>query len=306
MNLQEAYSILELPFGSSEAEVKKRYREFTKKYHPDVNKETEAEDKFKKINEAYSLINTPNNKNPRKFTYIDLQPIELHVEISFKESVLGCKKALKFTRKNKCPICDGQGERIIDNGCPKCKGKGKIVQQQGNFIISRTCDKCMGKSDTKICDQCEEGVVETETSITVNIPGGVKSGNVLRLGGMGNYVGLRFNQYSNPFFEDIERFTDAHVNITVQPYFDLKIMEENVVSELELSLLEAIQGTKKHVNTIIDLKEVAIPPLSKNKDEILLPNLGVNAKGSHKLVLKVNYPTDAEDLARLVEALKQR
>jgi DnaJ-class molecular chaperone len=45
MNLQEAYSILELSPGTSAEDAKKRYRELTKKFHPDVNKELKIDSK---------------------------------------------------------------------------------------------------------------------------------------------------------------------------------------------------------------------------------------------------------------------
>ena len=52
MNLNEAYLILELSEDASPEEAKKKYRELTKKYHPDINKDDGAEDRFKRINEA--------------------------------------------------------------------------------------------------------------------------------------------------------------------------------------------------------------------------------------------------------------
>ena len=55
MNLKEAYTTLELAEGASPEEAKKKYRELTKKLHPDVNKDPGAEAKFKKINEAYRM-----------------------------------------------------------------------------------------------------------------------------------------------------------------------------------------------------------------------------------------------------------
>ena len=58
MNLKEAYSILEIPQGTPPEDAKKKYRELTKKYHPDINKDAGAEDKFKKINEAYQVVSS--------------------------------------------------------------------------------------------------------------------------------------------------------------------------------------------------------------------------------------------------------
>ena len=51
------YEALGLKEGATKKEIKKAYRELALKYHPDTNPDnTEAEDTFKKINEAYSVL----------------------------------------------------------------------------------------------------------------------------------------------------------------------------------------------------------------------------------------------------------
>lgn len=50
------YDILGVPRNADEKEVKKAYRNLARKYHPDVCKEAGAEEKFKQINEAYSVL----------------------------------------------------------------------------------------------------------------------------------------------------------------------------------------------------------------------------------------------------------
>ncbi len=62
MNKRDYYEVLGLAKGASEAEIKKAYRSLAKKYHPDVNKEADAEAKFKEINEAYEVLSDPQKK----------------------------------------------------------------------------------------------------------------------------------------------------------------------------------------------------------------------------------------------------
>ncbi len=50
------YEILGIPRNADEKEIKKAYRNLARKYHPDVCKEKGAEEKFKGINEAYSVL----------------------------------------------------------------------------------------------------------------------------------------------------------------------------------------------------------------------------------------------------------
>ncbi len=62
-NKRDYYEVLGLSKGASEQDIKKAYRNLAKKYHPDVNKDAGAEDKFKEINEAYEVLSDPQKKN---------------------------------------------------------------------------------------------------------------------------------------------------------------------------------------------------------------------------------------------------
>jgi len=59
MNRKECYEILELPEGANDEEIKKAYRKLAMQWHPDRNKEPEAEEKMSKINVAYQTLSTP-------------------------------------------------------------------------------------------------------------------------------------------------------------------------------------------------------------------------------------------------------
>ena len=60
---KDYYDVLGLSKGASEKEIKKAFRDLSKKYHPDVNKDTNAEDKFKEINEAYDVLKDPEKRS---------------------------------------------------------------------------------------------------------------------------------------------------------------------------------------------------------------------------------------------------
>lgn len=56
------YDVLGLPFGASEREVKLRYRELAKQYHPDINPLPEAAARMREINEAYHVLSDPRRR----------------------------------------------------------------------------------------------------------------------------------------------------------------------------------------------------------------------------------------------------
>src|SRR5579864_4015791 len=251
MNLKEAYATLEIPDGSGETEAKKKFRELSKKLHPD-NKETGDEAKFKKINEAYQRIQAGED-DPRE-TYanaatgarwsnfhqqhqrqqvVELSNVEVGVTITFKEAVLGTKKEIKYPRQSKCQGCGGVGEIKLNNGCRKCGGKGQVISRQGNMIAVATCPDCFGKANVTECGACKgDGLVDTDVSVHVSIPAGVLDSTTLRLQGMGNYAGSVMGI--------MDQYTDAFCHVTVTPEVGLRIEGQSVVSDLTISLLDAI------------------------------------------------------------------
>ena len=56
------YDTLEVSENASAEEIKKAYRKLARKYHPDVNKDPSAEEKFKEINAAYEVLSNPEKK----------------------------------------------------------------------------------------------------------------------------------------------------------------------------------------------------------------------------------------------------
>jgi curved DNA-binding protein len=57
------YETLEVSENSTTEEIKKAYKKLAKKYHPDLNKDPKAEEKFKEINSAYDVLSNKNKKS---------------------------------------------------------------------------------------------------------------------------------------------------------------------------------------------------------------------------------------------------
>jgi molecular chaperone DnaJ len=322
VNVQQAFDTLEIPNGSSKEEAKKAFKKLAAKLHPD-NKETGDENAFKKLNEAYQIVESgqptdtdvrcnwaagPSYWGPFQTDTVNLQDlidgihgqgrprrkhfnasdIRLEQTISFREAVLGCTKEITYTHDVCCSTCGGAGEKSIPNGCSTCGGTGRFIRQAGMTIVNQTCPACRGKVSYQTCDACSGvGTLNITTSVSVNIPPGIQNGTILGLGNRGNYAGQMMG---------MEQYSKVLLVMQVIPQDGLSLEGDTVISAISISLLEALQGTVKTVPTIDGDKEAIIPEGTRHQERVILPNLGVSRRGDQAVLVNVRYPDNTSSL----------
>lgn len=321
MNIQECYELLEVKSDISDDDLKAKFKKLAAKYHPDIYPDPE---KFKKINSAYQAVmdyrQNPQKYEPKQsgfwsnmpgidpnfFINLDFQEewsqnqikanhIKIHTKLNFSESVLGAVKEISYEHFIKCRECDGAGSRKIKNDCKDCDGFGRVTVKQQGAVFRAACNKCYGNNvKNEACKKCngKKTISENRTG-NVQIPPGVQNGHNLRLAGEGNFAG-------RSFFGDA--YTDVFVMVQVEPDKEMYIKGNDVCCNQKISLLEALEGTKKEIDTVYGKKEIVVQPKSKHCDEIKIPKCGVkNTNGYHIVKLSVDYP---EDVTHLIEVLK--
>ena len=318
MDKNQALNILGLQASATENEIKKKFRKLAKEKHPDT--ENGNEEEYKKISAAYEYLKNPppepspfggfggggfniqdfirnisnggNGFNRSIYKVKKPDQINIDVNLSFEESVLGTKKSIEFertTHTSHCANCRGTG--FVS--CTNCDGNGAQVQQHGNMFVSQTCQVCMGSgSSNNKCTCTGTNVTKEKVKFEINLPGGIINGQHIALPNNGN-----INVTKDGLAQG-----DLILNIHVKSNLDMKIVNGDVISTVKISLHDALIGITKKVKTVKGEQTITIKKETKHKDEIKLYGHGVNGRGNHIFVLNVEYPSD---IAELIKFLKK-
>jgi molecular chaperone DnaJ len=318
MNRQIALSTLGLDSSATEDDIKKQFRKLAKEKHPDRGGD---ENEYKKISEAFEYLknnskedenqsfrNSPFRRvndffngqdifniwqNSVQNTQAPPQPIIINLELSFQESVLGCQKKIEVNRRVKCIECLGDGSKPSSDACSVCNGRGQITNTNGNMTVVMTCSACRGASvKREVCVKCKGLAGSEETSsFDIKLRGGLTSDKFVRLAGAGHYFKIM----------GTDQFGEVLLNIKVKPEKDMQLSGQDVISTIKITLLEALKGTNKKVNTIIGETDLIINPKIKHKDQIKLPKLGVEKIGNHIFTIEIDYPKNVESIIDVLE-----
>jgi molecular chaperone DnaJ len=220
------YNLLGVEKGASAEEIKKAYRKLAKQYHPDVNPNNpDAEEKFKQINEAYSVLSDPDQKatydrfgttspqsspfdggfnfdpssifedffGPRRQAPRENSDLQIKISLSPKEFLFGCTKNITISKTIFCQLCNGEGGQN-PKMCTFCMGRGVKIQmmQNGPFVMQQAvgCNHCnsTGKIFEHICSNCRsEGKAQHNETIKIDVPPNCPVYASLQISGHGNH-----------------------------------------------------------------------------------------------------------------------
>ncbi len=263
MIFKDYYKILGLENNKVNIEeIKQAFHSQAKKYHPDVNENQEAEERFKDINEAYRTLS--NSSAKRKYDRIWYSHVGKKIE----------KQKDKEERESKTDLWSllfgaNKVERKIKKES-KIPEKGENVETQINVGIKQA----FYGTNQKISLRTVEGKMKT---FDVKIPSGIRNGEKIRLIGQGKQG------------QNGGKNGDLLIKVNIQNSNIYKLYGYDIYTDLLITPWEAVLGTRAQIETIDGESKIYVPQGVESGEEIKIPQKGYkNGKGGRgDLIAKI-------------------
>lgn len=261
--MKNYYSVLGVPKGASDGEIKKAYRKLAMKYHPDRNADNKnAEEKFKEVSEAYAVLADKKKRNQydqfgsegfhQKFSQED---IFRDFDINEILRDFGFGGGDPFQGQEGGFGGGGFGNPFSQGRPPRREPPVPPLKKEFSVTFEEAALGCQRTLSIN-----RNGVNE-ETS--VKIPPGITHGKVLRLKGKGQLSPTGNHR------------GDLHLLIHVLPHPLFRREGRDIVVDAEIKLTQAILSATIEVETLNGIKSVKIPPGTQNNTKLRLKGVGV-------------------------------
>ncbi len=285
MEYKDYYAILGVPRTASEDEIKRAYRKLARKYHPDVNKDPGAEEKFKEIGEAYAVLSDPEKRKvydrygatqappppPAGGWHVEGNPQDFS---DFFQTLFG----------------GGLGDLFGGGTRRTARGPRRGRDYEAEIAIPLDVAYRGGEQTLQIGDE----------RISVSIPKGVRPGQRIRLpgkGGPGKPPG------------------DLYLTVRLVPGPTFRLEGDDVYTTIDVPAPLALVGGKVRVPTLDGFVELTIPPRTQAGRKLRLRGKGWPKRGGGRgdqyaevRVVVPEHPTPEEErlYRELAELLRKR
>jgi curved DNA-binding protein len=285
VSFKDYYGVLGVPKTASAEEIKKAFRRLAREHHPDraaPSRKSQAEAKFKEINEAYEVLGDPQKRE--KYDRLGAnwdQPefgggagphfrpggVGPHVE-EFEFNFGGTGFSDFFERFF--------GGMQSGEGGPSYNGRERGSDLEAEILV--TLEEALRGSTRQISLRRRSpttGREETQT-YSVRIPAGVREGQRIRLAGQGEGTG------------------DLFLIVRFARHPEFRVEDDRLFYDLELAPWEAVLGTTVALQTLDGRVNLKIKPGTQNGQQLRLTGLGLprrdGTRGDLHVVVSIAVP----------------
>ena len=305
MRYKDYYQVMGVPRGASQDEIKRAYRKLARKYHPDVSKEKDAEDKFKELQEAHEVL-----RDPEKRAAYDQLGANWQQGQDFRPPP-DWGQGFEFSRGH-----GGEepgefsdffsqlfGQRSPFGGMHGRGRAGGGFAAAGQDHVARVEidleDAYRGGARTielRTPEMTADGHVTVKPrALRVSIPAGVTEGQQIRLAGQGS-PGIGGGPAG-----------DLYLEVTIRPHRLFKVEGRDVSLTLPVAPWEAALGETVAVPTLGGTVDMRLPAGARAGQTLRLRGRGLPGRppGDQLVLLKVELPPDSPRARQLFEQMKR-
>ena len=325
---RDYYEVLGVDKDADARTIKRAFLKLARTLHPDVNKEPDAEEKFKEVNEAYSVLSDDQKRanydrygdpnGPSGFGFGDIfdsffgggagrggaagqartrgRDMGIHLQITLEEAAAGCTKTLSYERLAPCDDCNGTG--AAEGGrmqtCSRCHGSGRVVEVQrtifGQMQTQSTCPDCGGSGQVidHPCETCE-GQGRTPSREKVEVKIPAGIHSGQTVSVEGKgEAGLRGDACGN-----------LVVSVDIKASERFERQGDDLYCTVKVDSLQAILGTTVVIDGILEGEQatIEVPAGCQFGQQVVverrgMPRMGMIARGNLVAVVQVETPTD--------------
>jgi len=298
VQFDDYYKILGVSRDASDAEIKKAYRKLAREFHPDrnPNNKVEAENKFKKINEAHEVL----SDHDKRAQYDRLGHIPHGSEFkpppgfdfNVNDGNFGNLFEMLFNSQN-----PGASRRAGFSPFDNFNFQQANQEIKGDDITSSiqlTLEEAFGGTNKRLnLGGTARG------SLDVKIPAGVHEGSKIRLSGKGNPPPLGHG-----------RNGDLYLVVKLAKHEQFTLNGDNIESQLSISVTDAVFGATKSVQTLSGQIDLKVPAGIQSGQKMRLSGQGwpkkAGGRGDHFVQILVKVPKTLTDREKeLFEELKE-
>jgi curved DNA-binding protein len=265
MQYRDYYEILGVTRGADADEVKRAYRKLARKFHPDVSKEKNAEEKFKQVQEAYEVLRDADKRAAYDQLGRDFRNGQQFRPPPDWSQRFGSPGGQRFSDLN--GFSDFFSSLFGSAGAGGANA-GQSDAEAGHLDV--TLEEAFGGTKRRVSLN-EYG---RPRQVDVQIPAGVTEGQPLRIPGIGGRASLIFR-------------------IRLRPHHLYEVAGKDVQIELPLAPWEAALGAKVAVPTLGGTVELTVPAGAQSGQKLRLRARGLpgSPAGDQMVTIKLVTPT---------------
>lgn len=309
MRFKDYYQVMGVPRSASQDDIKRAYRKLARKYHPDVSKEKDAEERFKELQEAHEVL-----RDPQKRAAYDQLGKDWRAGQDFRPPP-DWGKGFEFSRGRGTEDLGGFSDffaELFGSGSPfggtarpgRSQGRSqRAYSAAGQDHVARVEidleDAYRGGSRTielRSPEMTADGQVTVKPrTLRVTIPAGVTEGQQIRLTGQGS-PGLGGGPAGDLLLE---------VNFRSHPLF--RSEGRDIALTLPVAPWEAALGETVSVPTLGGPVEMKLPTGARGGQKLRLRGRGLpgHPPGDQLVQLEIVLPPDSPRARQLFEEMKR-